>query len=129
MITLYIFFFFFSSRRRHTRSLRDWSSDVCSSDLEVVDVTRGKIADEMIGAAAPKLEARVDHDVLETTDLVRPEGARPIGSHLHPGPAVVIVRGGHHGDARHVEIELGEIRHRGERQADVVDLAAGGHQS
>src|SRR5690349_24532041 len=26
-------FFFFSSRRRHTRSLRDWSSDVCSSDL------------------------------------------------------------------------------------------------
>src|SRR6266496_5548582 len=28
------FFFFFSSRRRHTRSLRDWSSDVCSSDLQ-----------------------------------------------------------------------------------------------
>src|SRR5690349_21764275 len=26
-------FFLFSSRRRHTRSLRDWSSDVCSSDL------------------------------------------------------------------------------------------------
>src|SRR3712207_8199063 len=29
----YIFFFFFSSRRRHTRYWRDWSSDVCSSDL------------------------------------------------------------------------------------------------
>src|SRR5690349_22245155 len=27
-------YFFFSSRRRHTRSLRDWSSDVCSSDLQ-----------------------------------------------------------------------------------------------
>src|SRR6266849_905308 len=26
--------FFFSSRRRHTRSTRDWSSDVCSSDLQ-----------------------------------------------------------------------------------------------
>src|SRR5207245_7639768 len=26
--------FFFSSRRRHTRCYRDWSSDVCSSDLE-----------------------------------------------------------------------------------------------
>src|SRR5690606_39799845 len=26
--------FFFSSRRRHTRFSRDWSSDVCSSDLE-----------------------------------------------------------------------------------------------
>src|SRR5215469_12874819 len=31
--TILMFFFFFSSRRRHTRSLRDWSSDVCSSDL------------------------------------------------------------------------------------------------
>src|SRR2546428_3060790 len=29
-------FFFFSSRRRHTRSDRDWSSDVCSSDLEAL---------------------------------------------------------------------------------------------
>src|SRR5699024_12159783 len=27
--------FFFSSRRRHTRSKRDWSSDVCSSDLHL----------------------------------------------------------------------------------------------
>ena len=27
------YFFFFSSRRRHTRLVRDWSSDVCSSDL------------------------------------------------------------------------------------------------
>src|SRR2546429_1542632 len=30
---LYRVFFFFSSRRRHTRCSRDWSSDVCSSDL------------------------------------------------------------------------------------------------
>src|SRR5216683_2618707 len=30
---MFFFFFFFSSRRRHTRSDRDWSSDVCSSDL------------------------------------------------------------------------------------------------
>src|SRR5690606_40279911 len=28
-----VLFFFFSSRRRHTRFSRDWSSDVCSSDL------------------------------------------------------------------------------------------------
>src|SRR5205809_7921966 len=31
--TRVFFFFFFSSRRRHTRCSRDWSSDVCSSDL------------------------------------------------------------------------------------------------
>src|SRR5437588_1259816 len=48
---LSIFFFFFSSRRRHTRSLCDWSSDVCSSDLPkflksgdaaIVDMVPGK---------------------------------------------------------------------------------------
>src|SRR5690554_3264001 len=33
-----MFFFFFSSRRRHTRCGRDWSSDVCSSDLVIVTV-------------------------------------------------------------------------------------------
>src|SRR5690606_39753871 len=45
--------FFFSSRRRHTRFSRDWSSDVCSSDLRKVThamlprLTR--IAEEMLG--------------------------------------------------------------------------------
>src|SRR6266852_5909081 len=34
---LFLFFFFFSSRRRHTRCYRDWSSDVCSSDLRRQD--------------------------------------------------------------------------------------------
>src|SRR6266536_5632941 len=33
VIFFFFFLFFFSSRRRHTRSTRDWSSDVCSSDL------------------------------------------------------------------------------------------------
>src|SRR5699024_7606029 len=35
LIQLRLLVFFFSSRRRHTRSKRDWSSDVCSSDLPV----------------------------------------------------------------------------------------------
>src|SRR5690606_41056181 len=30
---VFVLYFFFSSRRRHTRFSRDWSSDVCSSDL------------------------------------------------------------------------------------------------
>src|SRR5699024_11657475 len=32
---------FFSSRRRHTRSKRDWSSDVCSSDLTAEELAAG----------------------------------------------------------------------------------------
>src|SRR6266852_7895825 len=33
-------FFLFSSRRRHTRCYRDWSSDVCSSDLDLRDTVK-----------------------------------------------------------------------------------------
>src|SRR5215207_10579631 len=36
----YLAVFFFSSRRRHTRSTRDWSSDVCYSDLNPAASTR-----------------------------------------------------------------------------------------
>src|SRR5690606_40800972 len=34
LLLFVLFLFFFSSRRRHTRFSRDWSSDVCSSDLD-----------------------------------------------------------------------------------------------
>src|SRR5436189_6147261 len=36
-----VIFFFFSSRRRHTRYIGDWSSDVCSSDLDLQSAARG----------------------------------------------------------------------------------------
>src|SRR5439155_17738289 len=39
-------FFFFSSRRRHTRWPRDWSSDVCSSDLFLSGPGGGKGASD-----------------------------------------------------------------------------------
>src|SRR3712207_9029214 len=44
--------FFFSSRRRHTRYWRDWSSDVCSSDL---DPRVEQLAHEVPGLPAPEL--------------------------------------------------------------------------
>src|SRR5690625_7364928 len=44
-------FFFFSSRRRHTRWPRDWSSDVCSSDLTTLSVL-------IIGVVAAVLTSR-----------------------------------------------------------------------
>src|SRR3712207_4099040 len=62
-------FFFFSSRRRHTRYWRDWSSDVCSSDLNtkgtltVVNVVpleeyvRGVVPNELSPGGWPELEA------------------------------------------------------------------------
>src|SRR3712207_7146033 len=60
-----IVFFFFSSRRRHTRYWRDWSSDVCSSDLE--ERGAGKGHDERGGAPGdrvhlPEIAERVGAD-------------------------------------------------------------------
>src|SRR6266496_5003003 len=51
MVKFFFFFFFFSSRRRHTRSLRDWSSDVCSSDLHLASRFEADAADrgELVG--------------------------------------------------------------------------------
>src|SRR6266508_1917082 len=45
IIDMFCYVFFFSSRRRHTRWPRDWSSDVCSSDLtgrQVIERLRGE---------------------------------------------------------------------------------------
>src|SRR5699024_11989998 len=42
------FMVFFSSRRRHTRSKRDWSSDVCSSDLPYAVMRRAGLTPETI---------------------------------------------------------------------------------
>src|SRR5687768_18588194 len=47
-------FFFFSSRRRHTRCSRDWSSDVCSSDLApaaTAAAARGRLLGRAAGSA------------------------------------------------------------------------------
>src|SRR3712207_3403161 len=43
--------FFFSSRRRHTRYWRDWSSDVCSSDLDLEAVLAGQhqVEEDQVG--------------------------------------------------------------------------------
>src|SRR5438105_12698967 len=58
-----LLFFFFSSRRRHTRSTRDWSSDVCSSDLNSSELgfdgaTCGVL--NLIGKQSPDIAQGVD---------------------------------------------------------------------
>src|SRR5882762_4642805 len=45
-IVYFLNFFFFSSRRRHTRFKCDWSSDVCSSDLNLDVVAQAKAGGE-----------------------------------------------------------------------------------
>src|SRR5436309_13700827 len=46
-------FFFFSSRRRHTRFSRDWSSDVCSSDLAAPGEAQLELLREVTGVDGP----------------------------------------------------------------------------
>src|SRR2546428_56291 len=61
MLYVFLCVFFFSSRRRHTRSDRDWSSDVCSSDLGLVYLAR-----------EPRLARRVAIKVLPPDRAVQP---------------------------------------------------------
>src|SRR5438034_6484127 len=83
----FFFFFFFSSRRRHTRSLCDWSSDVCSSDLEAG--SRGA------GMAQDAHERRAEHDEQDTAcDLPGDEGAAQARAGGRRSHAVLERRGG-----------------------------------
>src|SRR5438034_8552911 len=78
---MYFFFFFFSSRRRHTRSLCDWSSDVCSSDLKknlqtrLDALTSGNDLTAKLDAARKALEEANRH-AAEQAGLARSEERR-----------------------------------------------------
>src|SRR5204863_4923291 len=77
--------FFFSSRRRHTRSLRDWSSDVCSSDLD--ETERGRIqADVLEKRNADRLQvgqrARSGHGEDQTEHRATAGKHYTLGEHL-----------------------------------------------
>src|SRR6266403_3707954 len=74
-------FFFFSSRRRHTRSLRGWSSDVCSSDL-----TWGRLASE----ALPTGCSWHDQAGSERRGGRRRRSARQRGLARYLGPGIAI---------------------------------------
>src|SRR2546428_12038764 len=73
-----IFYFFFSSRRRHTRSDRDWSSDVCSSDLffyreSAEACMRGVFSDHgrLFSYISPEARVPANHPLRKIRNLVR----------------------------------------------------------
>src|SRR5258707_2900341 len=86
------FFFFFSSRRRHTRYWRDWSSDVCSSDLETP--LQGELprvcANRLAYAKATTALAGVgvDDDVYDAFILAA-DTVVAVGRRILPQPALV----------------------------------------
>src|SRR5206468_9660516 len=71
-----VFIFFFSSRRRHTRSDRDWSSDVCSSDL---DLRRVGVEDPVVVGLAVRRE-RLSYGRVELVAI----GTQPALHHAEP---------------------------------------------
>src|SRR5699024_4405025 len=60
---------FFSSRRRHTRSKRDWSSDVCSSDLD----DEAEAAEAQAEEAADEKEETSDEKTVEASEETEEE--------------------------------------------------------
>src|SRR5438128_8457557 len=78
---LKFFFFFFSSRRRHTRCYRDWSSDVCSSDLAAAGEGKGRAGERrQKGEDRDGDEERV---ALLTTRAARRSAVKGIASKHH----------------------------------------------
>src|SRR5437588_5155017 len=75
------FFFFFSSRRRHTRSLCDWSSDVCSSDLDRADDLRMRVT---------KAHRRIRAHQVEIAPAVDVEKIAALATREHDGQRIVI---------------------------------------
>src|SRR5207342_691296 len=77
----YLGFFFFSSRRRHTRFSRDWSSDVCSSDLissgQSGEMMTNRIAGQFGGAPYKYFGDWTDS--VAKGDLPKNKPARPTG--------------------------------------------------
>src|SRR5690606_40679888 len=70
--SLFYVVFFFSSRRRHTRFSRDWSSDVCSSDLDdvvVVCVNDALVAEQIAQLATSGHGCSQSDGCQETQDL------------------------------------------------------------
>src|SRR5260370_32088295 len=76
--------FFFSSRRRHTRFKCDWNSDVCSSDLAVVDLrrSRNKTVSGQPGASAQHRPGELKN--IRVADDPRILPVRFRRSHKHP---------------------------------------------
>src|SRR5207253_7537691 len=67
----YVYIFFFSSRRRHTRWPRDWSSDVCSSDL----TGRGQYIDVCLLEAGVSLAVWEAGKYFATGEIPKPLGS------------------------------------------------------
>src|SRR5690606_35475338 len=63
---LWAIVFFFSSRRRHTRFSRDWSSDVCSSDLYALFYEATDLGPVLRKLSANAYTRRVDRDFRNT---------------------------------------------------------------
>src|SRR5215217_4949953 len=75
------FFFFFSSRRRHTSYWRDWSSDVCSSDLEPGGALYNiPVALRVEGPLDPGVLARTLGEIVRRHEALRTVFAAPEGS-------------------------------------------------
>src|SRR3712207_9578140 len=79
-------FFFFSSRRRHTRYWRDWSSDVCSSDLETNGTTSN--ADASAQSRKPSTQCKdsttTGSGCLQSTHRTRGENSKTQSTHTSP---------------------------------------------
>lgn len=96
---------------------------------KIIDIELPETGDELVGTVAAEVEVGFEHDLLQRAHLFRTEGERPRRPHLDAGPAILVMRGGDHGDRGCIERELREIGHGGQSQADILHPGARRHQA
>src|SRR6266496_5613541 len=94
IVFLFLLIFFFSSIRRHTRSLRDWSSDVCSSDLTLDDAQgRWDQAVRLAIGSDPNSANAKFADFAATTRQALDDQAAAVSDRLASSRAVLLITG------------------------------------
>src|SRR2546422_6710226 len=137
LLARFRFFFFFSSRRRHTRCSRDWSSDVCSSDLargvdlapflrRFADSVRlrgrgakppgatmsapiavGAVEEQPALVSHPPIRYPPEMQSLRVDGTVLVEAALDVTGHVEPGSARIVQSPNHALDEEALRVEIG----------------------
>src|SRR5699024_8868072 len=130
VLVLLFSYFFFSSRRRHTRSKRDWSSDVCSSDLiryrRRVAAMDSSAFDTQSGGASPPSALLIDFGGVLTSSVLDAFRSLSVDLGLAPETALNVLSSNEEARTALIEHEVGRVAEEEFEEAFAAALTEAG---